>query len=160
MKPLRTFLLIALTAATLTATALLAADPQTPPTPPSTPQKPHDEALKIARENPTGLMFTASTTSRADELAYELVITSAKGIDGTPERVRLLPGSIRIFRPDTSRDDFTKSGGWYWKIHDKEGKSQLPITPEGPGMTPPLIMVIRDLDGTVHWHSLNWDIRC
>ena len=116
-------------------------------------QPARDEMLQSAREHPSAFMFTAATTSRADEGSYDLIITSARGVDGSPTTLLVPPGSMRVFRADADRDEFTKKGGWYWRIKDTQGKSSF----SDPGA---LIMVVRDLDGTVHWYALFPDIRC
>ena len=112
-----------------------------------------DQMLRSARESPTSFMIYEATTSRADDPAFELIITSARGIDGKPETVRVMSGSMRVFRADLDRDEFTKSGGLYWSINGKEGKSRF----AEPG---PVIMVVRDPDGTVRWYRLGYDFRC
>jgi len=153
MKPLTTLLVLTTLCFAFAAASTPAIPPTIPPATAPAPRPPRDEMLQTAMDHPSSFFFTETTTSRADEVAYELIITSARNIDGKPETIYVLPGSMRVFRADADRDDFTKKGGWYWKIHDTQGKSQL----SKPGA---LIMVIRDLDGTVHWHCLDLDIRC
>jgi hypothetical protein len=61
---------------------------------------------------------------------------------------------MRIFRADAGRDDFTKQGGWYWHCGKTEGQAQFVKQPGA------LIMVVRQMDGTVYWYLLIMDCRC
>jgi hypothetical protein len=112
------------------------------------PQLLADPSLEKAQRNPQNFMFVEQVTSKTDDASSDLVVTSAKGSD-----VNVRPGTMRIFRADANRDDFTKKGGWYWRCGKAQGKSQF----ETAGA---LIMVVRQKDGTVHWYSLTPDYRC
>ena len=115
-----------------------------------------DGALDNALKNPHVYMFGERVTSKTDPTAphgFDLVITSARDVDGKPEQVMVRPGTMRIFRADAAVDEFTKKGGWYWKCGKVEGKSQF----KEPGA---LIMVVRQQDGAVEWYSLVIDVRC
>jgi hypothetical protein len=117
---------------------------------------PTDGELDNALKNPHVYMFGERVTSKTDPTAphsFDLVITSARGVDGKPEQVMVRPGTMRIFRADAAVDEFTKKGGWYWKCGKVEGKSQF----KEPGA---LIMVVRQQDGAVEWYSLVIDVRC
>jgi len=117
---------------------------------------PADGELDNALRNPNAYMFGERVTSKTDPTAphsFDLVITSARGVDGKPEQVMVRPGTMRIFRADAEVDEFTKKGGWYWKCGKVEGKSRF----KEPGA---LIMVVRQQDGAVEWYSLVIDIRC
>jgi len=67
--------------------------------------------------------------------------------------VLIRPGTMRIFRADAGKDEFTKKGGLYWKCGKAEGKFQF----QEPGA---LVMALRDQDGTVRCYSLALDFRC
>jgi hypothetical protein len=109
--------------------------------------------LEQAMQNPQGLMFVEQTTSKCTTDGEELHITSARGVNGEAQGVILLPGKMQVFRADTRVDEFTKQGGWYWKCGKDSGKLQFK-------QSGAVIMVVRDLDGTVHWYALGIDLRC
>lgn len=115
-----------------------------------------DGQLDNALKNPHEYMFGERVTSKTDPTApksFDLVIMSARGVDGKSEKVTVRPGTMRIFRADAGVDEFTQKGGWYWKCGKVEGKSQF----KEPGA---LIMVVRQQDGAVEWYSLVIDVRC
>lgn len=117
---------------------------------------PVDGELASALRDPQAFMFGEKTTSKTDPSAphsFNLVVTSALGVDGKPQKVSIRPGTVRVFRADAGLDEFTKQGGWYWTCGKVEGKSQF----KRPGA---LILVVRQQDGAVEWHSLDFDIRC
>ena len=145
MKPLSCLFCVALFSMSLGSATAPATDGAAQPA--------RDALLQTAKDSPSAFMFTEVNTSRADESAYELIITSARGVNGLPETIYVLPGSMRVFRADADRDEFTKKGGWYWRIKDNQGKSSF-------NKAGALIMVVRDLDGTVHWYALDLDVRC
>ena len=125
--------------------------------------EPLDQMLETALNSPHSFMFTEKMTSKVDPHA-ELVITSARGVHGTPEKLFIRSRTMRVFRADAALDDFTRQGGWYWRCGDAEGKSQFEslseswiVPSDGAG---PLIMVVREDDGTVHWYALTIDFRC
>lgn len=123
-----------------------------------------DQMLKNARNGIGAFMFIEHATSKT-ESRDDLVITSARGVNGTPQQVRIRPGTTTIFRADASRDDFTRSGGWYWRCGETEGQARFktetqdnwPNSPPGAGA---LIRVVYQKDGTVHWYRLSYDFRC
>jgi hypothetical protein len=113
-----------------------------------------DPELEQALKNPEAFMLAKQATSntRTDGNNYDLVITSAAR-DARGSLVYVPPGSMRIFRADSDRDEFTKKGGLYWRCGDIESRIQF----KQPG---PLVMVVREQSGTVHWYSLAPDYRC
>lgn len=114
-----------------------------------------DPALEQALKNPQNFMFSEQVTFEleGDMRGFSLFITSARDPNGLSESVRVPPGSMRIFRAEADHDEFTRQGGMYWRIRDTEGKVQF----KTPG---PLVMVVRDHDGTVRCYSLEIDLRC
>lgn len=123
---------------------------------------PADKMLKFALTSPQSFMFVEQLTMKLDSKAT-LWVTSAKDDQRKPHEVRIPTASMRIFRADGDLDDFTKQGGWYWRCGDSEGKSQFEssfkgdFAGKGEG---PLIMVVRQRDGTVNWYLLRTDRRC
>jgi hypothetical protein len=123
--------------------------------------RPGDPMLERALEGKASLMFVEHVTSKTD--GGDLVITSARDVDGKPQTIRMRSGYTRIFRADASRDEFTREGGWYWRSGDVEGRAKgergggLVNLPEGMG---PLIRVVYQNDDTVHWYLLGYDFRC
>jgi hypothetical protein len=93
-------------------------------------------------------------TSRLDgpDEGHDLVITSATP-DARGTLIYVPSRSMRIFRADAGVDEFTKQGGLYWRLGNTRGKTQF----KQPGA---LVMVVRDGEGTVHWYSLEFDLRC
>ena len=115
-----------------------------------------DAELESALRNPQGYMFVEKATSKTDPSAphsFEMVVTSARGVDGKPQKVSVRPGTMRVFRADAGVDEFTRQGGWYWKCGKVEGKSQFK-------QAGALILVVRQQDGAVEWYSLQLDFRC
>ncbi|MGC1276044.1 MAG: hypothetical protein WBC44_20260 [Planctomycetaceae bacterium] len=125
-------------------------------------ERPNDPTLEQALKGDAPLMFGEHVTSKTGSGA-DLVITSARSVQGKPIKVRMRSGTTTIFRADAAPDDFTKQGGWYWRCGDAEGKAQfekssgLSNAPAGAGA---LIRVVYQHDGTVHWYSLQYDLRC
>lgn len=158
MKPLtrREVLLPTLTAGALAACRTLLPAADQPAAVPAL-----DPHLETAQSNPQVFMFVEQVTTRADDARHHLVITSACDARGKPEEVIVRHGTIRVFRADTRRDDFTKTGGWYWRCGDQSGQTRFEKQSafQQPGQGP-LVMVICLLDGTVHWSLLQLDLRC
>lgn len=128
------------------------------------PSQPTDQMLELALKSPHAFMFCEQLTSKIDSKA-DLIVTSARDVQGRQSNVYIRTGTMRIFRADAARDDFTKQGGWYWRCGDFHGKSQFNRKSESKLTPPPagagaLIMVVRQRDGTVHWYSLTADFRC
>ncbi|MEW4527002.1 hypothetical protein [Maioricimonas sp. JC845] len=123
-----------------------------------------DKALMATRDGRLGgYMFLDQATSKVDP-KRDLLITSARVPSGESLPVRIRPATMSVFRVDTTVDDFTGEGGWYWTNGQTEGKTRFesgrtPLinTPPGGG---PLVMVVYQADGTVHWYSLQIDLRC
>ena len=113
-----------------------------------------DGMLKLAETHGPhqAFMFDEQVSSTCPETG-DLVITSAQDAEGKPTALRVLPGTLRVFRADQRVDEFTGKGGWYWRCGDVQGKLQF----AKPGA---LIVVVRGNDGTVHWYSLQFDFRC
>jgi hypothetical protein len=119
---------------------------------PATEKETGDRNLQEARSNPQVFVFGEQAFSKTDP-GFDVVITSARGVDGKQENVQVRTGTIRVFRADASRDNFTQAGGWYWRCGNTQNKTQF----KEPGA---LIMVVRGHDGTVQWYSLHVDFRC
>src|SRR5206468_12463186 len=75
---------------------------------------PADPELESALRNPNYYMFGEKTSSKSEPSSFELVVTSARGVDGKPQKVSVRPGTVQIFRADAGVDEFTRQGGWYW----------------------------------------------
>jgi hypothetical protein len=120
-----------------------------------TSQRPTDAALEQALRSPSTFMFREQVTFKleGDRHSRDLYITSARNPEGKPERVRVPSASMRIFRADSSVDEFTREGGVYWQFFGKEGKFQL----KDPGA---IVLIVRDHDDTVRCYSLIHDVRC
>ena len=114
-----------------------------------------DPKLAEASKNPQSFMFTEHVTFEigGDGHSRDLAILSALAVDGQPTKVLVRPASVRIFRADSTKDDFTRQGGLYWSFRGKEGKVQF----KQPGQ---VIMVVRDLGNTVHCYTMDYDLRC
>lgn len=117
-------------------------------------QVPVDKPLELALQSPSAFMFAEQVTSRLDGPGegHDLVITSATP-DARGTLIYVRSRSMRIFRADAGVDEFTKQGGLYWRFGNTRGKTQF----KQPGA---LVMVVRDGEGTVHWYSLAFDLRC
>jgi hypothetical protein len=114
-----------------------------------------DEMLKMALRNPESFMFTEKVTFVVDgaQRWRELYITSARDVERKPTQMRVPTSSMRIFRADAARDEFTQQGGVYWKLlRGEEEKIQF----KQPGA---LIMIVRD-DDAVRCYTLEPDTRC
>ena len=114
-----------------------------------------DPQLELALKEPQRFMFSEQVTFKlaVDGHSRDLFITSARDPSGLSDSVRVPPGSMRIFRADADRDEFTKQGGIYWRFFETEGKVQF----KRPG---PLVMIVRDRDDTVRCYALVFDFRC
>jgi hypothetical protein len=115
-----------------------------------------DRQLEMALKDPERFQFTEQftfKTSTTDPHTQHLEITPVQGSRLGYDVVAVPTGTIRIFRADAAPDEFTKKGGLYWKCGKDQGKLQF----KQPG---PLVMVVRDKDGTVHCYSLAMDYRC
>src|SRR5262245_7960877 len=68
-------------------------------TPPSenqgTEKQPGDRQLELALTSPQAFMFGEQAISRTDP-AFDLAVTSARGVQGKPEIVHIRPGTMRI----------------------------------------------------------------
>lgn len=119
---------------------------------PAKPEK--DDILEAARRNPQNFMFTekVSFLLETDGASRELDITSALDVDRKLTKLRVPSNSMRVFRADTSRDDFTRQGGVYWSFRGQEGKVQF----KQPGA---IILMIRE-DEVVRCYALESDWRC
>ena len=135
-------------------TATLVSGAQTPAGKPAA--KPVDEELASAIKNPSNYFFSEQITfktSVTDPHTFELIITSAKDPEHDRRGEIVRPGTMRIFRANANVDDFTKKGGFYWKCGTTEGKAEF----KTPGA---IIMVVRDMDGTVRCYTMFHDVRC
>ena len=116
-----------------------------------------DPQLETALASPYQFVFgeqVSFKTSTTEPHTFDLVITSARDPVGTNnEGITVRPGTMRIFRADADRDEFTKKGGMYWRCGDTKGKVQF----KEAG---PLVMVVREHDGAVRCYTLALDYRC
>ena len=97
------------------------------------------------------ITFKTSVTARH---SFDLVITSARDPIGTfIDGVHIRPGTSCVFRANTEKDEFTKKGGLYWKCGEATGKVKFAT----PG---PLVLAVREHDGTVRLYPLVLDLRC
>ena len=88
-----------------------------------------------------------------DGHSRDLYITSARGADGKPTRVRIPSAAVRIFRADADVDDATRRGGLHWQFRNQKGTVNL----KEPGM---VVMIVRDGDDTVRCYTMTPDERC
>lgn len=127
-----------------------------------TPEATADPQLEAALKNAGGFMFAEQVTfqTKTDGRHFNLYFTSARPSRHNTAPVDVRLGSMRIFRADADRDDFTKQGGLYWRCGDTEGKVQFKKPNSWYGKLGRLVLVVRDMDGTVHCYSLVPDLRC
>ena len=120
-----------------------------------TPKPVTDPELAAAIREPQAFMFQEQVTFQldAEDRWRELFVISARGPQGSLEKVRCPSSAIRIFRADAGQDDFTRQGGIYWRCHKTEGTIQF----KKPGA---IVMIVRDQEGTVRCYSLARDFRC
>ncbi len=111
-----------------------------------------DPMLQAALQSTQHFLITEQAISKTDP-NFDVVVTSAKDAQGKRESVYIRTGTTRIFRADDGLDEFTKQGGWYW--NNGETKAQTRFNQSGA-----LIMVVREMDGTVRWYALGVDYRC
>lgn len=113
-----------------------------------------DYMLKDAIARPTRFMFKEQKSFKVADNRYPVYFTSVFGNpEHNPFDNRLLPGSMCVFRADSSVDEFTSKGGLYWKTDKEKGKIQF----KKPGE---IFIAIRDLQGTVTCYTLTYDLRC
>jgi hypothetical protein len=111
-----------------------------------------DSMLELAQNSPSTFMFGEQLTTKIDGYS-ELTISGTLSETGEAGFARLKPGKMKILRLDASKDDFTKQGGFYWRSGKTEGKAQF----KNRGA---IVMVVYQMDGTVHWYSMILDLRC
>jgi hypothetical protein len=115
-----------------------------------------DAELVAARGSLEAYMFGEQAVTKTDPAApysFNLVVTSARGPDGAPEKLLVRRGTMRVFRPDPGVDEFTRRGGWHWTSGKTEGRTQF-ARPGG------LVLVVHETDGTIRWYALELDTRC
>lgn len=116
-----------------------------------------DPQLESALKSPVGYMFGEEITfktSTTDPHSFDLIITSGYTTVGPyHDGVHVRPGSMHIFRAKADVDEFTKKGGMYWKCGATQGKAQFKKAGQ-------LVMIVRELDGTVRCYTLHEDLRC
>ena len=124
-----------------------------------------DSGLERASKFPAGYMFADQVTTTLKSGAdYDLIVTSATGTDGKPATVRVRRGTVQVFRAGPGTEEFTKKGGWTWTCGKAEGRTKFDkdftTLANWTGGTGPLVLVVRQMDDTVHWYSLVVDMRC
>lgn len=114
-----------------------------------------DTELAAAGQGLSAYMFREEVTVKlvGDGRSRDLVITSARDAELRETLIYVRSGTMRVFRADAEKDDFTKSGGIYWRFFGKEGTVKF----KTPGA---LVMVVRNHDDTVKFYTLAPDIRC
>lgn len=115
-----------------------------------------DPQLAQALANPQSFMFIeqiAFETPTTGPRTQFLAIGPCRGAPHGDVDTEVPLGSMRIFRADAERDDFTRQGGLYWRCGDERGTVKF----ERPG---PLVMVVRERDGSVRCYALMLDLRC
>jgi hypothetical protein len=118
---------------------------------------PADPQLESALKSPFGFMFGEEITfktSTTEPHTFDLIITSGYTTVGPyNDGVHVRPGTMHIFRAKADLDEFTKKGGMYWKCGATEGKAQFK-------QAGALVLIVRELDGTVRCYTLHKDFRC
>lgn len=112
-----------------------------------------DSQLQQAQERPQNYMFSEHVTDKVDPHAFikvQSVVVDSSGKLGT---VELRPGTMRIFRADSTSTNDKKRGELRWTIKSEERTTRIKI----PGS---VIMAVRSLNGVVDWYSLKYDLRC
>ncbi|QDT95859.1 hypothetical protein [Gimesia aquarii] len=118
-----------------------------------------DPLLDSARKWPWSFRIIEQVTFKTSPTQSNLFFTSAHAPGHLPKGIRLLLGSMYVFRAETDHDEFTRQGGLYWECGKTKGKVQFKqkgtFNQQGA-----LVMAIRDLEGTVNCYSLEPDLRC
>lgn len=115
-----------------------------------------DMGLVGAKQNPESYFFTEQVTfktSTTEPHTFNLVISSALDEQGKRESVEVRQGTMRLFRAAADIDDFTRDGGIYWACGKTKGSFQF----KKAGA---LVLIVREMDGTVRAYSLTADVRC
>lgn len=118
-----------------------------------------DPLLESAQQRPWIFRIVEQLTFKTSPTESNLFFTSAHAPGHLPKGIRLLLGSMNVFRAETDHDEFTRQGGLYWECGKTKGKVQFKqksaFNQQGA-----LVMAIRDLEGTVNCYSLEIDFRC
>lgn len=118
---------------------------------------PADPQLEAALKSPIGFMFDEEVTfktSTTEPHTFDLIITSGYTLGGPyNDRVHVRPGTMQIFRARSDQDECTKKGGMYWRCGATEGRTQFK-------KAGPLVLIVRDHDGTGRCYTLIHDLRC
>lgn len=123
------------------------------------PNKAADLMLENARKRPWSFRIIEQVIFKTSTSESYLYFTSAQAPEHSPKGVRLLLGSMRVFRAETGRDEFTRQGGIYWECGKTKGKVQFKRQ-SSFNQSGALVMVVRDLEGNVNCYSLEIDFRC
>lgn len=123
--------------------------------PPNAAAKPKDAELASAQQHLSMYMLNEEVTVQlnGDGRSRDLIITSARDESLKPLSLHVRSATMRVFRADPDKDEYTKSGGIYWTFNGQEGKAQF----KKPGA---LILVMRDHKDTVRFYTLVRDMRC
>ena len=121
----------------------------------ASPRGQRDEVLSKVIADPSRYMLAKPVTVRlgGDGHTWDLVITSALGVDGKPTTIRIKPGKVAIFRADAGLDDFTKEGGLRWQYFGKKREAKLSTSGA-------IVMVLHDWDDTARFYTMHVDYRC
>lgn len=124
------------------------------------------DVLALAKSSPERFMLSEPEilTLDSDGHSRDLVITSARDENGNPTSVIVRSRSIRIFRADSTVDEFTSQGGVYWRFRDQPGKTKLKQTPssnlfQSPSNPGLIVMVVRE-EEAVRMFTMTFDLRC
>jgi hypothetical protein len=92
-----------------------------------------------------------------------MTITSARDVQGNQVNVRVPSRCVRIFRADSTVDEFTAQGGLHWRFRNKPGKVKLPASNSSLGVQRPgegpIVMLVRD-EEIVRVYTMSLDLRC
>ncbi len=80
-------------------------------------------------------------------------IHSTVPLDDKSKHLTLRAGSVRYFRTYGTGFDRGRHISITWSIDGESHSTDI-------GTPGPVIMVVRSLDGTITWHSLDFDSRC
>ena len=112
-----------------------------------------DEQLRQALRSPQRFMFSDHAIDKVNAGTFIKVRSVAPAANGDAAVVTVRPGTMRIFRADSTKASDGKHGELHWTIGAEERTTVI----KEPGV---VIMVVRSLDGVVNWYSLQYDFRC
>lgn len=123
------------------------------------PPKITDEILHKFKSGSVGIRLSKPTVFKLDEddRSRDLIFSNVLDEYGRTVNSFQKQGTVRIFRP--APDDFRKDPVLNWKYNRQAGhiklEDVLDVMTNGP-----IVMVIREIDGTVRCYTLTYDLRC